>query len=45
LAQPIEKWPPISNQMAMNGDPLISERLILRSSGYHQGLTKGESQL
>ena len=45
LAQPIEKWPPISNQMAMNGDPLISERIILRSSGYHQGLTKGNSQL
>ena len=40
LAQPIEKWPPLSTEMAMSGEPHISERLILRSSGWHQGLSR-----
>jgi len=34
LAQPIEDWPTIDPKMAMRGDPYISERIILRRSGY-----------
>ena len=45
LAQPIEKWPPISNEVAMQGDSHISERIILRNSGYHEGLSGAQSQL
>ena len=45
LAQPIEKWPPISNEVAMQGDSHISERIILRTSGYHEGLSGAQSQL
>ena len=45
LAQPIEKWPPISNEVAMQGDTYISERIILRTSGYHEGLSGAQSQL
>ena len=45
LAQPIEKWPPISNEVAMQGDSLIAERIILRTSGYHEGLSSEQSQL
>ena len=45
LAQPIEKWPPIGNEVAMQGDPHISERIILRTSGYHEGLSGAQSQL
>ena len=45
LAQPIEKWPPISNEVAMQGDSHISERIILRTSGYHEGLSDAQSQL
>ena len=45
LAQPIEKWPPISNEVAMQGDSHISERIILRTSGYHEGLSSAQSQL
>ena len=45
LAQPLEKWPPISNEVAMQGDSYISERIILRTSGYHEGLSGAQSQL
>ena len=45
LAQPIEKWPPISNEVAMQGDSQIAERIILRNSGYHEGLSGEQSQL
>ena len=45
LAQPIEKWPPISNEVAMQGDSHISERIILRTSGYHEGLSGAQRQL
>jgi DNA-binding transcriptional ArsR family regulator len=45
LAQPIEKWPPISNEVAMQGDSQIAERIILRTSGYHEGLSSEQSQL
>tara|TARA_B000000441_G_scaffold7295_1_gene4578 strand:- start:308 stop:2404 length:2097 start_codon:yes stop_codon:yes gene_type:complete len=45
LAQPIEKWPPISNEVAMQGDSQIAERIILRTSGYHEGLSGEQSQL
>ncbi len=40
LAQPVENWPPLSAEMAMSGDPHVSERLILRRSGWHQGLSR-----
>jgi len=45
LAQPIEKWPPISNEMAIQGDSHTAERIILRRSGYHEGLSGEQSQL
>tara|TARA_Y100000739_G_scaffold70681_1_gene59470 strand:- start:42 stop:2483 length:2442 start_codon:yes stop_codon:yes gene_type:complete len=45
LAQPTEKWPPISNEVAMQGDSQIAERIILRTSGYHEGLSSEQSQL
>ena len=45
LAQPIEKWPPISNEMAIQGDSHTAERIILRRSGYHKGLSGEQSQL
>ena len=45
LAQPTEKWPPISNEVAMQGDSQIAERIILRTSGYHEGLSGEQSQL
>ena len=35
LAQPIEHWPIIETEKALKGDPYISERIILRKSGYH----------
>ena len=35
LAQPIEDWPIIETEKALKGDPYISERIILRKSGYH----------
>ena len=34
LAQPIEEWPIIDTEAALLGDPHISERIILRKSGY-----------
>ena len=40
LAQPVEKWPTLSAEMAMSGDPHVSERLILRRSGWHEGLSR-----
>ena len=45
LAQPIEKWPPISNEVAMQGDSHIAERIILRNSGYHEGLSGGAKSI
>ena len=45
LAQPIEKWPPISNEVAMQGDSHIAERIILKASGYHEGLSGQQSRL
>ncbi len=38
LAQPIEKWPSFTSEMVLDGDGSISERLILRRSGFHLGL-------
>ncbi len=40
LAQPVEKWPTLSAEMAMSGDAHVSERLILRRSGWHEGLSR-----
>tara|TARA_B100000029_G_scaffold126054_1_gene119692 strand:- start:4492 stop:7101 length:2610 start_codon:yes stop_codon:yes gene_type:complete len=35
LAQPIEDWPIIDTEDALRGEPYISERIILRKSGYN----------
>ena len=40
LAQPDEKWPDFTMTMMMEGDANISERLILRKSGFHSGLSE-----
>ena len=45
LAQPVDKWPPISNELALQGDSHVAERIVLRTSGYHQGLSGNQSQL
>ena len=42
LAQPIEKWPSFTNEMILDGDSSISERLILRRSGFHIGLLNSD---
>ena len=34
LAQPIENWPIIDTEEALLGDPHVSERIILKKSGY-----------
>ncbi|MAS80143.1 MAG: hypothetical protein CMA28_00750 [Euryarchaeota archaeon] len=39
LAQPIESWPTFTPEMQMNGDNFISERLILRRSGFNSRLS------
>ena len=38
LAQPIDKWPLFTADSVLDGDPHISERLLLRASGYHSDL-------
>ena len=38
LAQPIGDWPIIETEKALIGDPYISERIILRKSGYRPEL-------
>ena len=43
LAQPLEKWPDFSSAEAMDGDAHITERLLLRSSGYHTGIVPSTS--
>ena len=40
LAQPIERWPAMTNEMVMVGDPHVAERLIQRRSGYHEELAQ-----
>ncbi|MEL0213226.1 MAG: hypothetical protein VXA41_02350, partial [Euryarchaeota archaeon] len=45
LAQPIDKWPPISNELALQGDSHVAERIVLRTSGYSEGLSANQSQL
>ena len=39
LAQPVEKWPNFNLETIMHGDINISESLLLRKSGFHEGLT------
>ena len=39
LAQPVEKWPNFTLETIMHGDISVSESLILRKSGFHEGLT------
>ena len=39
LAQPIEEWPSIDPEVAIRGDPYISERIILRRSGYRSEIS------
>ncbi len=38
LAQPIEKWPTMTNKMVMVGDLHVAERLIKQLSGYHENI-------
>lgn len=42
LAQPLDRWPMFTMGMVMDGDEFISERLILRKSGFHPGLSKSD---
>ena len=42
LAQPLDRWPMFTMGMVMDGDEFISERLILRTSGFHPGLSKSD---
>ena len=43
LAQPLEKWPNFTLEMTMEGDKDVSESLILRKSGFHEGLRNIDS--
>ncbi len=43
LAQPIEKWPNFTLEMIIEGDIGVSESLILRKSGFHEGLRNIDS--
>ena len=43
LAQPLEKWPNFTLEMIMDGDKDVSESLILRKSGFHEGLRNFDS--
>jgi hypothetical protein len=43
LAQPVGKWPEFSASVALDGDADIAERLLLRSSGYHEGIVSSTS--
>ena len=38
LAQPLEKWPNFTLDTVIEGDKSVSESLILRRSGFHEGL-------
>ena len=43
LAQPLEKWPNFTLKMIIEGDIGVSESLILRKSGFHEGLRNIDS--
>jgi hypothetical protein len=43
LAQPLEKWPNFTLEMIVDGDIDVSESLILRKSGFHEGLRNIDS--
>ena len=43
LAQPVEKWPNFTLEMIIDGDISVSESLILRKSGFHEGLRNIDS--
>ena len=43
LAQPLEKWPNFTLEMIIEGDTGVSESLILRKSGFHEGLRNIDS--
>jgi DNA-binding MarR family transcriptional regulator len=45
LAQPGEKWPDFTMTMMMDGDINISERLILRKSGFHSELSETDDSV
>ncbi len=38
LAQPIDKWPSFTMEKVMEGDHSVSERLILKKSGFFEGI-------
>ena len=45
LAQPLEKWPNFTLEMTIEGDICVSESLILRKSGFHEGLRNIDSSV
>ena len=45
LAQPLEKWPNFTLEMIIEGDIGVSESLILRKSGFHEGLRNIDSSV
>ena len=38
LAQPLQKWPEISPNIAFSGDAIIGERLLSRKTGFHENI-------
>ena len=39
LAQPLRKWPEFSTNECLSGDVHIAERVLLKESGYHDGIS------
>ena len=39
LVQPISKWPEFTIDSVMEGDQYVSERLLMKSSGFHDNLS------
>jgi hypothetical protein len=40
LAQPLEKWPEFTTNECISGDANVAERIILKESGYFDGISK-----
>ena len=40
LAQPLEKWPYFSTNECISGDANVAERIMLKESGFHDGLSE-----
>jgi len=39
LAQPLQKWPEFSAHECLTGDVHVAERILLKESGYHDGIS------